>query len=87
MERGDSYDRGPVVAAPTRDAKLEALALVQKQDGIGAVFSPAALLTLVLSLALAWNPSNATGMSAPTTDAESTDDRRRSIIQAVRHLL
>ncbi|MEU9865844.1 TetR family transcriptional regulator [Streptomyces sp. NPDC047971] len=87
LERGDSYDRDPAVAAPTRDAKLEALAAVQKEGGIGAGFSPAALLTLVLSLALAWNPSNATGMAASATEAESTDDRRRSIIQAVRRLL
>jgi AcrR family transcriptional regulator len=87
LERGDNHDRDPTVATPARDAKLEALASVQKEGGIGADFSPTALLTLVLSLALAWNPSNAIAMPASTTEAESTDDRRRSIIQAVRRLL
>ncbi|MER6913327.1 TetR family transcriptional regulator [Streptomyces sp. NPDC000594] len=87
MERGDSHDRDPAVAAPTRDAKLEALAAVQKKDGIGDGFTPTALLTLVLSLALAWNPSNPTGIPTSTTEAESTGDRRRSIIKAVRRLL
>ncbi|MFE4636602.1 TetR family transcriptional regulator [Streptomyces sp. NPDC056773] len=89
LERGHghSHDRDPAGAAPARDAKLEALASAQKEDGIGADFSPAALLTLVLSLALAWNPGNATAMPASTTGAESTDDRRRAIVQAVRRLL
>ncbi|MFJ7271621.1 hypothetical protein ACIQV3_34105 [Streptomyces sp. NPDC099050] len=87
LERGDSHDRDPAVAAPTRDAKLEALDSVQKKDGTGADFSPTALLTLVLSIALAWNPGNPTGMPAATTEAESADDRRRSIVRAVRRLL
>lgn len=87
LERGDSDDRDPAVAAPARDAKLEALASVQKENGIGADFSPTALLTLVLSLALAWNPGNATALPASTTGAESIDDRRRSITEAVRRLL
>jgi AcrR family transcriptional regulator len=87
LERGDSHDRDPAVAAPTRNAKLEALAAVQKDKGIGTAFSPTALLTLILSLALAWNPSNATGMPASAIEAESTEDRRRSIVEAVRRLL
>ncbi|MEV0857156.1 hypothetical protein [Nocardia fluminea] len=62
LERGD---QNPTGATPTRDAKLEALAAVQKANNIGSGFSPTALLTLVLSIALAWNPSNAAGMSAP----------------------
>ncbi|MDG4856646.1 TetR family transcriptional regulator [Streptomyces sp. T-3] len=87
LERGDSHDRDPAVAAPTRDAKLEALAAVQKEDGIGTAFSPTALLTLVLGLALAWNPSSPAGMPASLTESESTADRRRSIVEAVRRLL
>ncbi|MEU2547842.1 TetR family transcriptional regulator [Streptomyces roseolus] len=87
LERGDDHDRDPAVAAPARDAKLEALASVQKEDGTGADFSPTALLTLVLGLALAWNPSSAIGIPALAIEAESTDDRRRSIVQAVRRLL
>ncbi|MFD3662072.1 TetR family transcriptional regulator [Streptomyces sp. NPDC058659] len=87
LERGDSHDRDPAVAAPTHHAKLEALAAAQKEHGIGADFSPAALLTFVLSIALAWNPSNATSVPASTIEAESTDDRRRAIVAAVRRLL
>jgi AcrR family transcriptional regulator len=83
LERGDGHDRVPTV----REAKLEALAAAQREEGIGAAFSPTALLTLVLSLALAWNPSNATGIPVSTIEAESTDDRRRSIVEAVRRLL
>ncbi|WP_194814479.1 TetR family transcriptional regulator [Nocardia sp. XZ_19_385] len=84
LERGD---QDPAVASPARDAKLEALAAAQKEGGIGSDFSPAALLTLVLSIALAWNPSNATSMPAAATEAESADDRRRAIVEAVRRLL
>ncbi|MFD5552488.1 TetR family transcriptional regulator [Streptomyces sp. NPDC127068] len=87
LERGDSHDRDPALAAVTRGAELEALAAVQKDEGIGAAFSPAALLTLVLGLALAWNPGNATGLPASAIEAESTEDRRRSIVEAVRRLL
>ncbi|GGR46358.1 TetR family transcriptional regulator [Streptomyces roseolus] len=87
LERGDGHDRDPAVAAPARDAKLEALASVQKEDGTGADFSPTALLTLVLGLALAWNPSSAVGVPVSAIEAESADDRRRSIVQAVRRLL
>lgn len=86
LERGDSHNRDPAVAAPTRHAKLEAFAVAQKEHGIGADFSPAARLTLVLGIALAWNPSNATSMPA-TIEAESADDRRRAIVAAVRSLL
>ncbi|MFF2024223.1 TetR family transcriptional regulator [Streptomyces sp. NPDC058171] len=85
LERGDGPD--PAAAAPTRDAELAALAAVQRDGGIGAAFSPTALLTLVQGLALAWNPSNATGMPAAAIAAESTDERRRSIVEAVRRLL
>ncbi len=87
LERGDSHDQDPAVAAPARDAKLEALAAVQKKDGIGTAFSPTALLTLVLSLALAWDPSSAAGMPASVAESESIDARRRSIVEAVRRLL
>ncbi|MFC9734587.1 TetR family transcriptional regulator [Streptomyces roseolus] len=87
LERGAGHDRDPAAAAPARDAKLEALASVQKEDGTGADFSPAALLTLVLGLALAWNPSSAVGIPASAIGAESADDRRHSIVQAVRRLL
>lgn len=80
-------DRDPAGTSPAREAKLEALAAVQKESGLGSDFSPTALLTLVLSIALAWNPSNATSMPASATEAESTDDRRRAIVEAVRHLL
>ncbi|MBC7304017.1 MAG: TetR family transcriptional regulator [Nocardia sp.] len=82
LERGDENPAGA-----TREAKLEALAAAQKANNIGSGFSPTALLTLVLSIALAWNPSNAAGMSASETDAETTDDRRHAIIEAVRRLL
>ncbi|NEW37863.1 TetR/AcrR family transcriptional regulator [Nocardia cyriacigeorgica] len=82
LERGD---RDPAGTSPPREAKLEALAAVQKEGGPGSDFSPTALLTFVLSIALAWNPSNATSMPASAT--ESTDDRRRAIVEAVRRLL
>ncbi|MFD3430458.1 TetR/AcrR family transcriptional regulator [Nocardia fluminea] len=84
LERGD---QNPTGAGPTRDAKLEALAAVQKANNIGSGFSPTALLTLVLSIALAWNPSNAAGMSTIEIETETTDDRRRAVIEAVRRLL
>ncbi|MFD4429120.1 TetR family transcriptional regulator [Nocardia sp. NPDC058497] len=84
LERGD---RDPAVAAPARDAKLDALAATQKKDGIGSEFSPTTLLTLVLSMALAWNPSNITSLPASSSEAESADDRRRAIVEAVRRLL
>ncbi|MFI6422946.1 TetR family transcriptional regulator [Streptomyces sp. NPDC050842] len=86
LERGDSHP-DPAVAAPTRHAKLDALAAAQKEDGIGADFSPATLLTLILSIALAWSPSNATNMPAAASDAESAEDRRSAIVAAVRRLL
>ncbi|WP_446221559.1 hypothetical protein ACTWPB_16630 [Nocardia sp. IBHARD005] len=82
LERGD-----PAFAAPARDAELDALAAAQKEDGIGSGFSPTTLLTLVLSIALAWNPSNVTSIPASSSEAESADDRRRAIVEAVRRLL
>ncbi|MEV0333923.1 TetR family transcriptional regulator [Nocardia sp. NPDC050717] len=81
LERGDQ--QSAVLSSP-REAKVEALAAVQKADNIGAAFSPTALLTLVLSIALAWDPSSAADM--PTT-TESVEDRRRTIVEAVRRLL
>ncbi len=80
LERGD---QNPAVASPTRDANLEALAALQKTNSVGAGFSPTTLLTLVLSIALAWSPSN------PAADprAETTDDSRRAVTEAVRRLL
>ncbi|MFD4457491.1 TetR family transcriptional regulator [Nocardia sp. NPDC058480] len=82
LERGEL-----AIAAPARDAKLDALAATQRKDGIGADFSPATLLTLVLSIALAWNPSNVTSIPAGSSETESVDDRRRAIVEAVRRLL
>lgn len=78
LERGDQD-----LALTTRDAKLDALAATQKRDRIGAEFSPATLLTIVLSIALAWSPGNVTMAS----DTESADDRRLAIVEAVRRLL
>ncbi|MFD6452756.1 TetR family transcriptional regulator [Nocardia sp. NPDC055165] len=85
LERGDRDD--PAVAAPARDAKLDALAAAQDKDGIGAEFSPPTLLTLVLSMALAWNPNNITSLPACSSGAESADDRRSALVEAVRRLL
>lgn len=82
LERGGQ--ESAALASP-RAAKLEALAAVQKANNIGAAFSPTALLTLVLSIALAWDPSNAADTPAATT--ESAEDRRRAIVEAVRRLL
>ncbi|MFC9896052.1 TetR family transcriptional regulator [Nocardia sp. NPDC127579] len=85
LERGDQNSGD---ATPTaRNAELEALAAVQQTDSIGSGFSPPALLTLVLSIALAWNPTNTAGLSASETRAETTEVRRRAIIEAVRRLL
>ncbi|MEV6279358.1 TetR family transcriptional regulator [Nocardia sp. NPDC051832] len=77
LERGDP-DPAAVTAS---EAKLAALAAVQRDTGLGSAFSPATLLTLVLSLALAWSPSNL----APA-GGDSADDRRRAIVEAVRRL-
>lgn len=82
LERGD---QNPAGATPAREVKLEALAAVQKTNNIGSGFSPGTLLTLVLSIALAWNPGNAAGV--PASEAETIDDRRRAVMEAVRRLL
>ncbi|MFD6103808.1 hypothetical protein ACFWFQ_14220, partial [Nocardia salmonicida] len=84
LERGD---RDLVGAAPVRDAKLDALAAAQKKDGIGSDFSPTTLLTLVLSMALAWSPSNVTSVPARSSGVETTAENRRAIVEAVRRLL
>ncbi|MEV0080467.1 TetR family transcriptional regulator [Nocardia neocaledoniensis] len=81
LERGGQ--ESAALSSP-REAKLAALAAVQQADNIGEAFSPAALLTLVLSIALAWDPSNAVDMPATT---ESDEGRRRAIVEAVRRLL
>ncbi|GAB2657248.1 TetR/AcrR family transcriptional regulator [Nocardia goodfellowii] len=80
LERGD---QDPTDSTPAHEAKLAALATVQKTQNIGSGFTPTTLLTLVLSIALAWNPSNA----ASTPATETTEDRRRSVVEAVRRLL
>lgn len=82
LERGD---QDPAGTSSPRAAKLTALAAAQQADGFGAAFSPSALLTLVLSIALAWDPSNATGTSAAATTP--ADDRRSAVVEAVRRLL
>ncbi|MEV0541421.1 TetR family transcriptional regulator [Nocardia salmonicida] len=84
LERGD---RDLVGAAPARDAKLDALAAAQKKDGFGSEFSPTTLLTLVLSMALAWSPSNVTSVPPGSSEAETAADHRRAIVEAVRRLL
>ena len=84
LERGD---RDLVGAAPARDAKLDALAAAQKKDGFGSEFSPTTLLTLVLSMALAWSPSNVTSVPPGSFEAETAADHRRAIVEAVRRLL
>lgn len=87
LERGDSHDRDPAVAAAGAPREAGGACRGPEGGGIGTGFSPAALLTFVLSIALAWNPTNATGMPASTIEAESIDDRRRAIVAAVRRLL
>jgi AcrR family transcriptional regulator len=77
LERGAQHP----TAAP--EARLAALATVQQTNNIGAGFAPAALLTLVQSIALAWNLGDAAGMSV----SEARDDHRRAVIEAVRRLL
>lgn len=84
LERGD---RDLVGAAPARDAKLDALAAAQKKDGFGSEFSPTTLLTLVLSMALAWSPSNVTSVPPGSSEAETAADHHRAIVEAVRRLL
>ncbi|MGY0500260.1 TetR family transcriptional regulator [Nocardia sp. FBN12] len=81
LERGDR----DLAGTPARDAKLDALAATQRKDRIGSDFSPTALLTIVLSIALAWSPGNVTNL--PAVAAESADERRRAIVEAVRRLL
>ncbi|MFB7873939.1 TetR family transcriptional regulator [Nocardia sp. NPDC056064] len=83
LERADLDLTGG--ASPAREAKLEALAAVQKKNGLGADFSPEELLTFVLGIALAWNPSNVAGL--PATVGTGAEDRRRAVVEAVRHLL
>ncbi|MFF2083406.1 TetR family transcriptional regulator [Nocardia sp. NPDC058176] len=85
LERADQDPTGTLRTA--HETKLKALAAVQKQGGPGSDFSPTALLSFVLSIALAWNPTNATSMPTSVTETESTDARRRAIVEAVRHLL
>ncbi|MFD5177233.1 TetR family transcriptional regulator [Nocardia sp. NPDC058379] len=82
LERGD---QDPAGMSPAREAKLAALAAARKNSGPGSDFTPTALLTFVLSLALAWTPSNVANM--PASPTQSTADRRRAIVDAVRHLL
>ncbi|MFI1238262.1 TetR family transcriptional regulator [Nocardia salmonicida] len=84
LERGD---RDLVGAAPARDAKLDALAAAQKKDGIGSEFSPTTLLTLVLSMALAWSPGSVSSVPASSSETETIADHRRAIVEAVRRLL
>ncbi|WP_278263297.1 TetR family transcriptional regulator [Nocardia sp. AG03] len=73
--------------SPARDAELAALAAVRKTNDLGADFSNSALLTLVQSIALAWNPSGVVGISAAETAAETIEDRRGAVVEAVRRLL
>ncbi|MFD3654039.1 TetR family transcriptional regulator [Streptomyces sp. NPDC058620] len=87
LERGDTDTRDPALVSPTRDAKLEALAKVQAETGIAPGFSAPELLTLVLAIATAWSPTNATSMPASTTSGPTPDERRRAITEAVRSLL
>ncbi|WP_411156860.1 hypothetical protein [Nocardia cyriacigeorgica] len=84
MERAG---QDPASMAPTREAKLEALAAAQQQSGLGADFSPSALLTIVSSIALAWDPTTVTSVPASATEADTIAERRAAIVEAVRRLL
>ncbi|MFI9584331.1 TetR/AcrR family transcriptional regulator [Streptomyces sp. NPDC052236] len=87
LERGGNEERDPAVASPAPSTKLDSLAYVQSEKGIGSSFTPAALLTLVLAISTAWGPSNAMSMPASATRDQSQDERRRAIVEAVRRLL
>ncbi|MBF6323948.1 TetR/AcrR family transcriptional regulator [Nocardia cyriacigeorgica] len=84
MERAG---QDPASMSPTREAKLEALAAAQQQSRLGSDFSPSALLTIVSSIALAWDPTTVTSMPASAAEADTIDERRRAIVEAVRRLL
>lgn len=87
LERGDSPTHDPVSASPARDAKLAALAEVQSEKGIAPGFTAPALLTLVLALATAWTPTNATAVPASSASGPTSDERRQAVTEAVRRLL
>ncbi|MEU8900509.1 TetR family transcriptional regulator [Nocardia sp. NPDC048505] len=80
-------DQSAAATSTTHDARVEALAAVQETSDIGTGFAPAALLTLVMSIALAWSPSNVAGISVAESDDATAEDRRRAIVEAVRRLL
>jgi AcrR family transcriptional regulator len=87
LERGTGPERDPAAAAPARNDKLTALAAVQRERGIAPHFTPATLLTLVLAVASAWSPTNAANIPAAADSAQSSDECRAAIVEAVRRLL
>ncbi|MFF9064893.1 TetR family transcriptional regulator [Streptomyces sp. NPDC014891] len=87
LERGTAAERDPAVAEPSRNAKLASLEAVQKDRGDAPGFAPATLLTLVLAIASAWSPTNATSMPATTAATSDPAECRRAIAEAVRRLL
>ncbi|KAF0844802.1 TetR/AcrR family transcriptional regulator [Nocardia caishijiensis] len=81
--RLERRDQDPTGTAAPRADKLAALADARKANDVGSAFSPTTLLTLVVGIALAWDPSN----PAHAPAVESAEDRRRAVVEAVRRLL
>jgi AcrR family transcriptional regulator len=73
----------PVYAA----AKLDSVAAAQRNGVVGATFTPATLLPLVVALATAWGPVGATSLPARPRDADERDEAREAIVEAVRRLV
>jgi AcrR family transcriptional regulator len=87
LERGTDAERDPAAALPAYAAKLDSVAVAQRNGVVGATFTPATLLPLVVALATAWGPVGATSLPARPRDADERDEAREAIVEAVRRLV
>jgi AcrR family transcriptional regulator len=87
LERGTDSALDPAAALPAYAAKLDSVAVAQRNGVVGATFTPATLLPLVVALATAWGPVGATSLPARPRDADERDEAREAIVEAVRWLV
>jgi AcrR family transcriptional regulator len=72
--------------AAAHDAKIDALAKAQADGRPAAAFSPAFLITTVMSLATSWSAAFPFGQAMHPGQAPPLDELRGQVVQAIRRL-
>jgi AcrR family transcriptional regulator len=72
--------------AAAHDDKIDALAKAQADHRLDAVFSPAFLITTVMSLATAWSAASPFGRAMHPDQAPPPDELREQVVHAIRRL-